>query len=234
MIVASLIAIAAVFFLLFVVTFTAYLGRVNRSKDEAAQTPTVADGFITVETEAWEGMTQRLGEAQRLLGEERAAHKAEMIQVQSKAISDMQEFRASVELEMAQRKRATAQETTARSRVSLVAKISEHFAPLLKGFPYNFKDARHIGELFDFLVFDGLEDGEIRNVVFLEVKTKRSGARVSNPRERMLRDAINAGRVSYEIFVPDVEEAKYDREEGAAKASSRRRTAVDRAQPGGA
>ena len=49
------------------------------------------------------------------------------------------------------------------------------------------------------MVFDGLcEDGfEIRQVVFVEVKTGKS--RIS-PRERRVREAILAGRVSYQII----------------------------------
>lgn len=113
-----------------------------------------------------------------------------------------------LERTFAERKREEARLTAERSRTALVAKIGEHFAPLLEGFPYNFKDARHVGELVDFIVYDGLEDGKIREVVFLEVKTKRSGGRVSNKRERMLRDAIQAGRVRYDVFVPDTNGAK--------------------------
>lgn len=116
--------------------------------------------------------------------------------------------RQELELQFAQRKREEARLTTARSRTALVAKIGEHFAPLLEGFPYNFKDCRHVGEIFDFLVFDGLEEGRIRKIVFLEVKTKVSGGRVTNKRERMLRDAIRRGDVAYDVFVPDTNGAK--------------------------
>jgi predicted Holliday junction resolvase-like endonuclease len=118
------------------------------------------------------------------------------------------EARHAMELEFEKRKRELRRQNAAASRIALVAKIAEHMAPLLRGFKYNPKDARHIGELVDYIVYDGLEDGEIRNVVFLEVKTKRGAARVTNPREKLLMDAINAGRVSYEVFVPDVNDAK--------------------------
>lgn len=152
-----------------------------------------------------------IAELNRQIGENQAAHRAEIVTVKSQAITDVHTARSEMELEFSQRKRSDAQATAARSRTALVAKIAEHFAPLLRGFPYNYKDARHVGEIFDFLVFDGLEDGEIKQVVFLEVKTKKSGARVTNPREKMLRDAIRAGRISYEVFVPDTGDAKTDR-----------------------
>lgn len=179
-------------------------------------------------------LSDDLAEAQRLLGEERANHARNMEAVQERAATNMREYKAKLDLENAEQKRATARDTAARSRVALVAKISEHFAPLLAGFPYNFKDVRHVGELFDFLVFDGLEEGKIRKVVFLEVKTRRSGGRVSNAREKLLRDAINDGRVAYEVYVPNVEEAKRDSPSDATTVTGSRRSAVGRAQPDGA
>jgi predicted Holliday junction resolvase-like endonuclease len=154
------------------------------------------------------GLEAQLAEAHGLLGEERANHQAQLKAVQDSALSAMRDYKAKIDLENAEAKVKEAKATAQRSRVALVAKISEHFAPLLAGFPYNFKDARHVGELFDFLVFDGLEDGEIRNIVFLEVKAREAGSRISNKRERLLRDAVIAGRVRYEVFNPDVSAAK--------------------------
>lgn len=113
-------------------------------------------------------------------------------------------MRSKLELEFAQRKREEAKKTAQRSRTALVAKVAEHMAPYLAGFPYNPKEVRHWGEIFDFLVLDGLENGKIAEIVFLEVKTSRSGGRVSNPREKLLRDAVEGGRVRYEVWVPDV------------------------------
>lgn len=176
-----------------------------------AAEPVIPDGMQLVTTEVLDGLHVQIGGLNRKIGEKDAAHKAEMVAVKSEALSEMSDFRAALELEFAQRKREEAKATAARSRVSLVAKISEHMAPMFANFPYNLKEVRHVGEIFDFLVFEGLEDGRIERVVFLEVKTKKSGARVTNPRERMLRDAVRAGRVAYEVYVPDTGDAKIDR-----------------------
>ncbi|HEV2175266.1 MAG TPA: Holliday junction resolvase-like protein [Nitrospira sp.] len=170
----------------------------------------VPEGFERVSTEWLNEQREKLLESQRLLGEERERHKQEMVTVQSNAITEMQQYKASLDLEFAERKRSDAKITAARSRTALVAKIAEHLAPILPGFPYNFKECRWFGEIFDFLVFENLEagpDSDI-NVVFVEVKTRRSGGRVTNPREKQLRAAIESGRVRYEIFIPDVSEAK--------------------------
>lgn len=210
MIVYVLVAIAIVFIV------TAFLAPRFKHPSRPATTiaelpddePIVPTGFTLVSDTDLAKMRSEVSALNRIIGENEAAHRALLAQVQQECLVQMQQFRAELELEFAKKKQANARDTTARSRASLVAKIGEHFAPLLEGFPYNFKDARHVGEIFDFLVYDGLEDGEIREIVFLEVKTKRSGARITNPREKMLRDAIAAGRVRYDVFVPDTGGAK--------------------------
>ncbi len=77
-----------------------------------------------------------------------------------------------------------------RSQSVIVGKVTEHFTPYLPGFAYNPKDARFIGTPIDFVVFDGLSDGEVKKVVFVEVKTGKSAL---SSRERRVRDAIEAG-----------------------------------------
>lgn len=119
----------------------------------------------------------------------------------------MLEYKKNLEIEWQRTKRDDRAQSNARSRSALVGKIAENLAPYLPDFSYNPKEARHLGELFDFLIFDGLEDGSIKNVVFLEVKTGNSyQARQLNPREKLLREAIDAGRVKYEVYVPNLKE----------------------------
>jgi predicted Holliday junction resolvase-like endonuclease len=84
-----------------------------------------------------------------------------------------------------------------RSKAVTAGKITEHLVPHLPNFSYNPKDARFIGSPVDFIVFDGLSDEEsdqIRDVVFIEVKT---GVSALTKRERLVRDAIKAGRVKW-------------------------------------
>ena len=61
-----------------------------------------------------------------------------------------------------------------RSSAVVSGKVSEHLAPYMAGFPYNPKDARFLGTPIDFLVFDGMSDDDVRQVVFLEIKTRGS------------------------------------------------------------
>jgi predicted Holliday junction resolvase-like endonuclease len=86
-------------------------------------------------------------------------------------------------------------DAVARSLAVTVGKVSEQLVPYLPGFGYNPKDARFLGSPVDFVVFDGLDAGALRRVVFLEVKT---GAAALSTRERQVRDAIESGRVAWD------------------------------------
>ncbi len=88
-------------------------------------------------------------------------------------------------------------DAASRSRSVVTGKVLEHLAPWLEGFPYNPREARFLGAPVDFVVFAGLEQGGVREVVFVEVKT---GSATLSARERGVRDAIAAGRVRFEEF----------------------------------
>ncbi len=90
-------------------------------------------------------------------------------------------------------------DAVSRSRSVIAGKVVEHLAPYLDGFPYNPKDVRFLGSPVDLVVFDGLDDGHLRTVVFIEVKT---GASALTQRERAVRDALRAGRVAWEEWRP--------------------------------
>lgn len=88
----------------------------------------------------------------------------------------------------------------ARSRQIIGGNFSEQLAPYLPDFPYDPTEARFIGKPIDFLVFQGLSQGEIQEVVFVEVK---SGSSKMNRNEASLKTAIDEKRVRFvEYRVP--------------------------------
>lgn len=89
---------------------------------------------------------------------------------------------------------ALRQEAIVKSQSVTLGKVSEHLAPFLPEFQWNPKDARFLGSPIDFLVFDGLDDGIVQEVIFVEVKTAGSAMSV---RQRQVRDAVQAGRVAW-------------------------------------
>jgi len=94
------------------------------------------------------------------------------------------------------------EDSVSRSRSVVSGKVQEHLAPLFPEFisQFNPRDAIFLGTPLDFVVFDGLNDGddtEVRRVVFVEVKTGKASL---IKRERRVRDAIQAGRVEYQLL----------------------------------
>ena len=94
------------------------------------------------------------------------------------------------------------QDAIQKSQAVTLGKITEHFVPYLPEFAYNPKDARFLGSPIDFLVFDGLSDGEVKCIIFIEVKT---GTSTLNTRERRIRDAVQSGRVQWLELRPQLE-----------------------------
>lgn len=81
-----------------------------------------------------------------------------------------------------------------RSLAVVTGKVSEQLVPYWPQFPFAPRDARFLGAPVDFIVFDGLSEGAVRRVVFVEVKTGE--ARVTS-RERGIRDAVDRGAVEW-------------------------------------
>ncbi len=106
-----------------------------------------------------------------------------------------------LELEFREREREARKDSVDRSRSTLSGQVLEKLAPHFPEFPYDPTDLRFIGTPVDYVVFDGLGEGEVREVVFLEVKSGRSNL---TSRERRVRDAVEAGAVRWDVYrVPD-------------------------------
>jgi len=89
------------------------------------------------------------------------------------------------------------QSAVKKSREVLLGHVSEQMAPLLPQFSYDFKDAMFLGKWVDYVVFDGLAHGQLREIVFVEVK---SGQARQNSNERMIESVIKKGAVRYEVL----------------------------------
>jgi predicted Holliday junction resolvase-like endonuclease len=95
--------------------------------------------------------------------------------------------------------RAARKDATRRSRGVLGGKAGEQLAPLAPGFCERFdpSEARFLGAPIDYVIFDGLGAGELREIVLLEVKT--GGSRL-NRNEREVEIAVREGRVRFELL----------------------------------
>ena len=94
-----------------------------------------------------------------------------------------------------------AKDAVRRSSAAIKGQIGERFAPFSEGFGYEPADARFLGSPVDYVVFDGMTDGEIKGVAFVEVKV---GALPLSPFQRQVSEAIRDGRVAWRVLqLPD-------------------------------
>ena len=89
---------------------------------------------------------------------------------------------------------AIREDAVQRSLAVTAGKVHEQLVPYLPEFGFNPKDARFLGSPVDLVVFDGLSAGDVRRVVFLEVKT---GGAPLTACERQVRAVIEAREVAW-------------------------------------
>ena len=92
------------------------------------------------------------------------------------------------------------EEAIKQSRAVLSGQFSEQIAPYMPDFPYKPTEARFIGKPVDFIVFKGMDDKKIEEVVFVEVKTGQS--KLSSV-EKSLKDAVKNKKVEWHEYKAD-------------------------------
>lgn len=97
-------------------------------------------------------------------------------------------------LRNARRTRDIRRHAVSQSRAVTRGQVFEQFAAYFPEFGFNPKDAQFIGKPVDFVVFDGLDDGALERIVFVEIKT---GDASLSTRERRIREVIRRGRVEW-------------------------------------
>lgn len=84
-----------------------------------------------------------------------------------------------------------------KSRYVLGGQFSEQLAPYLPHFKYNPNDCRFIGKPIDMIIFNGLSNGELKDITFLEIK---SGDSKINSNQRDLKKVIEDKKVKFEEY----------------------------------
>lgn len=82
-----------------------------------------------------------------------------------------------------------------RSQSVILGSVYEKILPFLPNFPYSPKDMVFIGKGFDYLILDGLSTGNLEQIIFLEIKSGKSGL---NGNEKMIRETVSNKRVKFE------------------------------------
>ncbi|RZN35303.1 MAG: Holliday junction resolvase [Methanophagales archaeon ANME-1-THS] len=99
---------------------------------------------------------------------------------------------------MREEERRIREDAIKKSEAVIKGKVTEHLIPFFPDFSYNPKDARFIGSPVDLVIFDGLNEGELKKVVFVEVKTGKTAG--LSERERLVKQCVENKNVVYEMI----------------------------------
>lgn len=107
-------------------------------------------------------------------------------------------------------------EAIMKSRAVLGGQFSEQLAPFLPDFKYLPTECRFLGKPIDFICFKGMDEKEIAEIVFVEVK---SGKSTLNSQEKALKSTIEKKKVRWEEYrIPEeITKKKVDEEEKIGK-----------------
>ena len=83
-----------------------------------------------------------------------------------------------------------------KSRSVILWEVAEKVAPFIPQIPYNPKDMTFIWKWVDYVVFDGLSNWNLKQIVFLEIKTGKSN---QNTNEKQIEKIINLKKIKYEL-----------------------------------
>lgn len=102
-------------------------------------------------------------------------------------------------------------EAIMKSRAVIGGHFTENLAPYLPNFPYKPTECRFIGNPTDFIVFKGMDEKNIKEIVFVEVK---SGNSKLSSQEKNLKESIDKKKVRFEQYkIPKELTEKKDIEE---------------------
>ncbi|MDJ0624965.1 MAG: Holliday junction resolvase-like protein [Candidatus Caenarcaniphilales bacterium] len=89
-------------------------------------------------------------------------------------------------------------DAVSRSKDVIKGQVTEHLLPYFEKFPYNPRDVRFFGSPIDLVVFDGLSEGLLKQIIFIEIKAGKF-ANLTD-REKQVQTCIDLKRLKYEII----------------------------------
>ena len=102
-----------------------------------------------------------------------------------------------LELDYREREKSAREDSVKKSRATLTGKFLEQLGPYLPDFPYDPTEVRFIGSPIDCLVFPGSSAEECGEVVFLEVKSGKSGL---SKIQRQVKQGVQEKRVRWDEY----------------------------------
>jgi len=91
-------------------------------------------------------------------------------------------------------------QTADKQRSTIKGKLVETFAPYLPNFPFKPSECKFIGDPIDYLVFEGLDEREVKKIHLLEVKDEKSNLSKHQRQIKDLLDNLNSDKVTFRTF----------------------------------
>ena len=92
-----------------------------------------------------------------------------------------------------------ADKTAITTKATNLGNFLEVALPNVEDFKWVVPDSKFLGKPIDLLVFNGLSKGNVDSLSFVEVKSGKTHRLSDN--EQSVKDAVNAHKVSYKVFV---------------------------------
>ena len=77
-------------------------------------------------------------------------------------------------------------------------KIVEGLIPVMKGFGYEMEDCRFLANPIDYIIFEGVSQGNVDHITFMDIKAGKSAD--LDTHQRKIRDAIKNNDVKFEVL----------------------------------
>jgi len=92
-------------------------------------------------------------------------------------------------------KKEISEEAIKQSTSVILGKVSEQLAPIFifEKYGINLKDIRFLSTPIDYIAFDGLSDGNLKRIIFIEIKSGKTST--LTPRERQIKEIIERRKV---------------------------------------
>lgn len=85
-------------------------------------------------------------------------------------------------------------------RANIKGKVAETFAPFMEGFPFSPSECKFLGDPIDYVVFEGLNERNIKGIHFVEVKNNTAKMSKHQKQIKDLVDSINDDKVTFKEF----------------------------------
>lgn len=153
--------------------------------------------YIRKETELIEAHTKEIVETRKIISENSAKFEQELNNVMNSSYAVIEAKDKEIQTligEIDDKIKKAREESVKKSKEVISGKVAEQLVPYFPNFKYNPKDMHFIGSPIDYIIFNGLDAGNLVEIVLLEVKNGKS---TLNAREKQVKNCVS---FKYEIY----------------------------------